>query len=99
MNGIVRFERQNSALLSSMNKRVKLQLRMQQTVEGLSVAAISYYIVGLFGYLAKAVVDGFHLPVKAGLLSGLFVPVAIGFTWMVVRSIRKNHDVEDRAGD
>ena len=93
----VELERQNSALLSSMNRRVKLQLRMQQTVEGLSVAAISYYIVGLFGYLAKAVVDAFHLPVKAGLLSGLFVPVAIGFTWMVVRSIRKHHDIEGGA--
>ncbi len=48
----VELEQQNSALLSSMNRRVKLQLRMQQTVEGLSVAAISYYIVGLFGYHA-----------------------------------------------
>jgi len=94
----VELERQNSALLSSMNRRVKLQLRMQQTVEGLSVAAISYYIVGLFGYLAKAIVDGFHLPVKAGLLTGLFVPVAIGFTWMVVHSIRKHHDIEDKTG-
>ncbi len=75
----VELERQNSALLSSMNRRVKLQLRMQQTAEGLSVAAISYYIAGLFGYLAKAVVDGFHLPVKAALLSGLFVPVANGY--------------------
>jgi hypothetical protein len=27
------------------------------------------------------------------------VPVAIGFTWMVVRSIRKGHAVEDKAGD
>ncbi len=36
-----------------MNRRAELQLRLQQTVEGLSVAAISYYIVGLFGYVAK----------------------------------------------
>jgi hypothetical protein len=62
----VELERQNSALLSSMNRRVKLQLRMQQTVEGLSVAAISYYIVGLFGYLAKPL-DGLGLPIKPGL--------------------------------
>ncbi|MBC7280717.1 MAG: DUF3422 family protein [Hoeflea sp.] len=90
----VELERQNSALLSSMNRRVKLQLRMQQTVEGLSVAAISYYIVGLFGYLAKPL-DALHLPIKAGTASAIFVPVAIGFTWMVVRSIRKHHDIED----
>jgi len=89
---------QNRALLSSMNRRVKLQLRMQQTVEGLSVAAISYYIVGLFGYLAKPL-DGFELPIKSGLASALFVPIAIGFTWMVVRSIRKKHDAEDQTGE
>jgi uncharacterized membrane-anchored protein len=94
----VELERQNSALLSSMNRRVKLQLRMQQTVEGLSVAAISYYVVGLFGYLAKPL-DSFHLPIKAGTASSLFVPIAIGLTWLVVRSIRKKHDLEDQAGD
>ncbi|OCW57787.1 DUF3422 family protein [Hoeflea olei] len=92
----VELERQNSALLSSMNRRVKLQLRMQQTVEGLSVAAISYYIVGLFSYLAKPL-DSLGLPIKSGFAIGLFVPVAIGVTWMTVRSIRKAHDIEDRA--
>ena len=40
-------------LLESMNRRAKLQLRLQQTVEGLSVAAITYYVVGLVGYAAK----------------------------------------------
>ncbi|MDF1607839.1 DUF3422 family protein [Hoeflea sp. YIM 152468] len=94
----VELARQNSAVLSSMNRRVKLQLRMQQTVEGLSVAAISYYIVGLFGYLAKPL-DGLGLPIKSGLASALFVPVAIGFTWMVVRSIRKKHDEDDETGE
>ena len=37
-----------------MNARTRLQLRLQTTVEGLSVAAITYYVVGLFGYLVKA---------------------------------------------
>jgi hypothetical protein len=50
--GIAR-ERQNQALLASMDRRAKLQLRLQQTVEGLSVAAIVYYATGLVGYLAK----------------------------------------------
>ncbi len=39
------------------------------------------------------------LPIKAGTMSALFVPVAIGFTWMVVRSIRKHHDIEDSSED
>lgn len=47
-------ERQNQALLEAMNRRAKLQLHLQQTVEGLSVAAISYYAVGLAAYLFKA---------------------------------------------
>jgi uncharacterized membrane-anchored protein len=48
-------ERQNQALLESMNRRAKAQLKLQQTVEGLSVAAVTYYIVGLIGYAAKGV--------------------------------------------
>ena len=46
-------ERQNQALLASMDRRAKMQLRLQQAVEDLSVAAIVYYVAGLVGYLAK----------------------------------------------
>ena len=41
---------QNQALLERMDRRADLQLRLQHTVEGLSVVAISYYAVGLIGY-------------------------------------------------
>ena len=51
----IRQERQNSEILASMNRRAAQQLRLQQAVEGLSVAAISYYLVGLLGYAAKGV--------------------------------------------
>jgi hypothetical protein len=52
----VEIEQQQSsqALLGTMNRRQDLQLKLQATVEGLSVAAITYYIVGLVSYLAKA---------------------------------------------
>lgn len=46
-------ERQNQQLLDTMNRRSSAQLRLQQTVEGLSIAAITYYVVGLVGYAAK----------------------------------------------
>jgi uncharacterized membrane-anchored protein len=46
-------EEQNQQLLAAMERRGKISLRMQQTVEGLSVAAITYYAAGLLGYLAK----------------------------------------------
>ncbi len=43
---------QNQKLLESMDKRADLQLRLQRTVEGLSVVAISYYAVNLAAYAA-----------------------------------------------
>lgn len=86
----VELEKQNSALLNSMDRRAKLQLRLQQTVEGLSVAAISYYVVGLFGYLAKAV--SHELRVDPNLLTGIAVPFAVVGVWLVVRRIRRHHE-------
>ncbi len=44
-------QEQNRSLLSAMNRRSQLQFRLQETVEGLSIAAISYYMVGLISYL------------------------------------------------
>lgn len=67
-------ERQNQALLASMNRRARLQLRLQQTVEGLSVAAIVYYAAGLVGYVAKAVKAG-GLKLEPDLVVGLAIPV------------------------
>jgi uncharacterized membrane-anchored protein len=89
----VELERQNGALLTAMNRRAEMQLRLQQTVEGLSVAAISYYVVGLFGYLVKAF---FHEgdTIEPALLTGAFVPVAVLGVWYVVRRIRRGHDVQ-----
>jgi uncharacterized membrane-anchored protein len=92
----VELERQNGALLSAMNRRAELQLRLQQTVEGLSVAAISYYVVGLFGYLAKALGHDI-LPIDPGVLTGLFVPIAVIGVWLTVRRIRKKHEGHDSA--
>jgi uncharacterized membrane-anchored protein len=46
-------EAQNQQLLDAINRRVKLQLRLQQVVEGFSVIAITYYLVGLI----KVVLD------------------------------------------
>ncbi|MCM2472937.1 DUF3422 family protein [Rhizobium sp. CG5] len=86
----VELERQNGDLLSTMNRRAEMQLRLQQTVEGLSVAAISYYIVGLVGYLAKAISHDL-LPVDPGVITGLSVPFAVLGVWYVVRRVRQRH--------
>ncbi|WP_332683133.1 DUF3422 family protein [Bosea sp. (in: a-proteobacteria)] len=87
----VALEQQNRDLLAAMNERTRLQLRLQQTVEGLSVAAIGYYVVSLFGYLAKGAKDAGFLPVDVGIATALFVPVALLGVWSMVRRIRRGH--------
>lgn len=86
----VELERQNRDLLASMNNRAKLQLRLQQTVEGLSVAAISYYVVSLLAYLLKGV-PGIHDIVAPELAIAVLVPLVIFAIWWTVRRIRNAH--------
>jgi uncharacterized membrane-anchored protein len=93
--GIVR-EKQSQALLASMDRRAKLQLRLQQTVEGLSVAAISYYVAGLVGYVAKAA-KSVGAPVNPDLIVGIAVPlVALAALLAIRRARRRIHDAEAR---
>jgi uncharacterized membrane-anchored protein len=93
--GIAR-ERQSQAVLVSMDRRAKLQLRLQQTVEGLSVAAISYYVAGLVGYLAKAA-KASGAPVDPDLVVGIAVPlVAVAALLAIRRARRRIHDAEAR---
>ena len=81
-------ERQNQALLSSMDRRAKLQLRLQQTVEGLSVAAIVYYAVGVIGYVAKGLKAG-GAPLNEDLIAGLSVPVVTALALLALRRARR----------
>ncbi|ESR25553.1 DUF3422 family protein [Lutibaculum baratangense] len=84
-------ESQNRDLLASMNRRARMQLRLQQTVEGLSVAAVSYYVIGLIGYLVKGLAEEIPLPVEPGLIVAAAVPVVILLVWGLVRRIRRHH--------
>lgn len=86
----VQLEHQNSDLLASMNNRAKLQLQLQQTVEGLSVAAISYYVIGLLSYLIKGI-PGLHDIVAPELVIAALVPLVILAIWWIVRQIRHSH--------
>ncbi len=84
----IRQERQNNQILESMNARAAQQLRLQQAVEGLSVAAISYYLVGLLGYTAKgAKAAGLHI--DTDLATGIAVPVLAGMVWMGLRAMHR----------
>lgn len=79
---------QNQDLLASMDRRSKIQLMMQHTVEGLSVAAISYYTVGLIKYLLEALYDS-GVNIDKSLAVGISVPVVIGLVWIATRKIHK----------
>jgi len=81
-------EKQNQALLASMDRRAKLQLRLQQTVEGLSVAAITYYVVGLVGYLAKGLKAG-GMPVDPEIAMAAAIPVVVVVLAMLLRRVRR----------
>jgi uncharacterized membrane-anchored protein len=86
--GIAR-ERQNQVLLASMDRRARLQLRLQQTVEGLSVAAIAYYAAGLVGYLAKALQHA-GLRIEPDVVVGVTIPlVAAAMLWSLRRMRRR----------
>jgi uncharacterized membrane-anchored protein len=87
----VDLEQQNRDLLESMNTRARRQLLLQQTVEGLSVAAVSYYVVGLLGYVFKAAKEAHLLPIDPGLATGLAVPLVLAGVFWLVRSIRRAH--------
>lgn len=75
-------ERQNQGLLTSMALRAKMQLRLQQTVESISIVAITYYAASLVGRIAEALhAAGWH--VNPELAEGAAIPfilivVAIG---------------------
>jgi uncharacterized membrane-anchored protein len=81
-------EEQNRDLLRSMNRRAKLQLRLQETVEGLSVAAISYYLVGLVGYAAKGLYAA-GLPVPVEVVTGISIPVVVLLVWSALQRVRR----------
>jgi len=87
----VEVEQQNQDLLKSMNARTRLQLRLQATVEGLSTAAITYYVVGLFGYLVKGLYDSGQIKAEPSLVTAGFVPIAALSIWWTVRRVRKRH--------
>jgi uncharacterized membrane-anchored protein len=82
-------ELQNQEALRSMDRRARMQLRLQQTVEGLSVAAITYYVVSLVAYLAQGMSRA-GLPVHADLAVGMSIPIVASLVWLGVRRIRRS---------
>lgn len=81
-------EAQNQQLLEKLTKGQELQLRLQSTVEGLSIAAISYYVVSLLLYLGKAG-KAAGLPIHPEMAAGALIPLVL---WAVWRTNKKIHE-------
>ena len=80
-------EATSASLLASMDRRADLQLRLQGTVEGLSVVAISYYAIGILFYLMQAAMHAAHGP-DPKLATGVLAPFVIVAVWLALRRVR-----------
>jgi uncharacterized membrane-anchored protein len=80
-------QQQNSQdVLEAMNKRQKAQLLLQGAVEGLSVAAVTYYGAGLVAYLAKGA-KAAGMRVEADLVVALCIPLIAAGVWWGIRRL------------
>ncbi len=94
----IALEGQNQALLQSMEKRARLQLMLQETVEGLSVAAISYYVIGIVGKLIEGAAKFVTFDEK--LAQFISIPLVIAAVWLMAQHIKKKvHNAAATAGD
>lgn len=74
-------------LLKSMDNRAHVQLRMQETVEGLSVVVLSYYLLGILGYGLKALKAAGH-DLDVELVTGMAIPVVVLGVFFIVTGVR-----------
>lgn len=90
-------ERQTQSVLGNLNRSARLQLKMQQAVEGLSVVAISYYGVGLAGYALKAL-KGWGIDLAVDQILGVILPIVCAATWFGTRRLHERlHRLEQHA--
>ena len=82
-------QKQSNESLDAMNRRLRSQLRLQATVETISVAAVTYYVVELVGFIARAAAER-GLSVNEALAQGIAVPIVAGLTFWFVRGVRRN---------
>ncbi|MCP5268225.1 MAG: DUF3422 domain-containing protein [Zoogloeaceae bacterium] len=94
----IELERQNQELLAQMNRRARLQMRLQETVEGLSVVAITYYGSQLVQYLAKGLNKAAFPGLSPEIAAALSIPVIALVVALGIRRMRKVLAAEERAG-
>lgn len=92
----IELQRQNQELLAQMNRRARLQLRLQETVEGLSVVAITYYGSQLVQYLAKGGKD-YIAPASPEMVTAVSIPLIAGLVALGLRRMRRALAAEEAA--
>ncbi|WP_418320227.1 DUF3422 family protein [Piscinibacter sakaiensis] len=92
-------EVQNQQLLQKITRGQQMQLRLQTTVEGLSIAAISYYVVSLLYYVSKSA-KAIGVPINPEIAAGALIPLVLWATWRTTRRIHARlHSLDgDHAG-
>ena len=85
----ITMEGQTRDLLQSMDKRAHLQFRLQETVEGLSVVVLSYYLIGIVGYALKALEES-GLGINVDIATGISIPFVFGLVFFGVRRVRNS---------
>jgi len=92
----IELERQNQELLAQMNNRAKVQLRLQETVEGLSIAAITYYASQLVYYLCRGGKSLFPA-LSPEIVTALSIPLIAALALFGIKRMRKTLALEEEA--
>ena len=83
-----RIENQNADLLHSMERSIAMQVRLQQLVEGLSVVALSYYLLGLVRFFFEGLPPERLLLSVDTIVGWLVIPVVLG-VWLIMRLLKR----------
>jgi len=71
-----------------MNRRAQQQLKLQETVEGLSIIAISYYALAILGYMIEGVSHIWHVDKAIAMLCA--APVVLFLVWQGIKRLRRH---------
>ena len=82
-------EKQNQNLLKSMDRRAKMQFRLQQTVESLSVVVLTFYVLSLLSLALQGVPDDGYMGLGPDTIVALMIPVVLGIVWYLTRRVKK----------
>jgi len=81
-------EAQNQALLQSMDHRAQMQFNLQQTVEGVSVVVMTFYVLALGDYLLDAMAS-VNVAINKPLVIAGMMPMVFISIWFMSRRVKK----------